>query len=133
MIFDISSEISCKSPQSISANRRSAISHSFSIGFPKKIRGGNGAEIAESLREKTSLLDKYLVAFVANLCFHEKKCTRNLGSSKKVIFSSKVVYLAFGFTTLPRICRLDGTWGHFVLPPASPCLLNICYRFRSLP
>ena len=58
--------------------------------------------------------------FVDYTCFHEKGVPENLGSSKKVIFLLKIVYLAFGFTTLAE--NLPTQWQLGAL-----CPLNIYY------
>ena len=68
-----------------------------------------------SIFEEMRVIAKYLGIFVDDMFLIGKSAQENLGSSKKVIFLFQNHVFILWSTTLPRICRLNGTWGAFPL------------------
>ena len=83
--------------------------------FQEKSREAKGLNLP-SILEKIHIHVFLIRESVQKIEFHAKK-----------LFSYQtIVYWAFGSLLLPRICRLHGTWGHFVtLPPCYPLLSTV--------
>ena len=84
--------------------------------------GAKGLKLS-SILEETLILKNTLEHLSTASVVSWEKVHKKIAAKAKVIYQLKNESLVIGFTTLPRICRLDGTWGAI----CPPCLLYTRY------